>query len=110
MPIFDQGYQHWKGHLSGHAWRWLAVTRHGVRIGMQGRVFRAVLLVSLLPAVCLATALCLWGLAERKSDLVRRSFNFSSVLRFSVRVSWTIRDITASRFGPCVTTSFSPSS
>ena len=33
MPIFDQGYQHWTGHLSGHAWRWLAITRHGVRVG-----------------------------------------------------------------------------
>ena len=37
MPIFDQGYQHWSGQLSGHAWRWLAITRHGVRIGMQSR-------------------------------------------------------------------------
>jgi ABC-2 type transport system permease protein len=76
MPIFDQGYQHWKGHLSGHAWRWLAITRHGVRIGMQGRIFRAVLLFSLLPAVVLATALCLWGLAERKSDLVTTIVQF----------------------------------
>ncbi len=70
MPIFDQGYQHWKGPLSSHAWRWWAITRHGVRIGFQGRVFRIVLLVALLPAVALATALCLWGLIERKSDLV----------------------------------------
>src|ERR1700722_6170644 len=70
MPIFDQGYQHWKGPLSSHAWRWLAITRHGVRIGLQGRVFRIMLLVALLPAVALATALCLWGLIERKSDLV----------------------------------------
>jgi hypothetical protein len=31
MPIFDQGYQHWSGALSGHAWRWLVITRHGVR-------------------------------------------------------------------------------
>ena len=29
MPIFDQGYQHWKGALWGHAWRWLAISRHG---------------------------------------------------------------------------------
>jgi ABC-2 type transport system permease protein len=76
MPIFDQGYQHWKGHLSGHAWRWLAITRHGVRIGMQGRLFRMVLLVSLFPAVALATALCLWGLVERKSDLVTTIVQF----------------------------------
>ena len=33
MPIFDQGYQHWSGKLWGHGWRWLAITRHGVRIG-----------------------------------------------------------------------------
>ncbi|HXY33199.1 MAG TPA: ABC transporter permease subunit [Planctomycetaceae bacterium] len=76
MPIFDQGYQHWKGQLSGHAWRWLAITRHGVRIGMQGRVFRAVLLVSLLPAMALATALCIWGLVERRSDLVSTIVQF----------------------------------
>src|SRR5580692_2495605 len=53
MPIFDQGYQHWKGQLSGHGWRWLAIARHGVRIGLQGRVFRIVLLISLLPAIVL---------------------------------------------------------
>jgi ABC-2 type transport system permease protein len=70
MPIFDQGYQHWKGHLSGHGWRWLAIARHGVRIGMQGRVFRIVLLIALLPAIVLAAVLSLWSLVERKSDLV----------------------------------------
>ena len=32
MPIFDQGYQHWSGTLSGHSWRWLTITRHGVRV------------------------------------------------------------------------------
>ena len=34
VPIFDQGYQHWNGTLTSHAWRWLAITRHGVRVGM----------------------------------------------------------------------------
>ncbi len=38
MPIFDQGYQHWTGELTGHAWRWLAITRHGVRVGMKNRL------------------------------------------------------------------------
>jgi ABC-2 type transport system permease protein len=70
MPIFDQGYQHWKGHLSGHAWRWLTIARHGVRVGFQSRLFRIVLLLSLLPATVLATVLCLWGLIERQSNLV----------------------------------------
>jgi ABC-2 type transport system permease protein len=31
MPIFDQGYQHWQGELSGHWWRWWTITRRGVR-------------------------------------------------------------------------------
>jgi ABC-2 type transport system permease protein len=70
MPIFDQGYQHWQGQLSGHAWRWLAIARHGVRIGLRGRIFRLALLLSFLPAIGLAVALCVWGLIERQSDFV----------------------------------------
>ena len=37
MPILDQGYQHWKGSLRGHAWRWLAITRQGVRAQLKNR-------------------------------------------------------------------------
>lgn len=76
MPLFDQGYQHWTGPLSGHAWRWLAITRHGVRVGLKSRVVRLVLFVSWLPAVALAVVLCLWGLLERKSDLVTPYLQF----------------------------------
>ena len=47
MPIFDQGYQHWSGTLSGHAWRWLAITRHGVRVALTNRWLRIALLVVL---------------------------------------------------------------
>jgi ABC-2 type transport system permease protein len=72
MPIFDQGYQHWSGTLSGHAWRWLAITRHGVRVGVRegkaGRTLRVVLLISWLPALVLAAVLCLWGLLERDPE------------------------------------------
>jgi ABC-2 type transport system permease protein len=71
MPIFDQGYQHWSGELAGHGWRWLAITRHGVRIGMKNRLLRIALLVAWLPAVVLAFFLCVWGLVEQKSDLVQ---------------------------------------
>ena len=76
MPIFDQGYQHWNGTLSGHAWRWLAITRHGVRIGMKMRSLRFVLLLSLLPAMTLAAAIATWGLIERKSVLVQMIAGF----------------------------------
>jgi ABC-2 type transport system permease protein len=70
MPIFDQGYQHWSGELSGHAWRWLAVTRHGVRVAWSNPWNRIVLWISLLPAIVLAIVLCIWSLLERQSELI----------------------------------------
>src|SRR5262245_43641853 len=69
MPIFDQGYQHWSGELSGHAWRWLAITRHGVRIGMKNWLLRIAVMLAWLPAIGLAFMLCVWGLLEQKSPL-----------------------------------------
>jgi ABC-2 type transport system permease protein len=70
MPIFDQGYQHWSGELSGHTWRWLAVTRHGVRVALANRWVRGVLAISMLPAILLAFVLCIWSLLERQSELI----------------------------------------
>jgi ABC-2 type transport system permease protein len=70
MPIFDQGYQHWSGQLSGHAWRPLAIARRGVKVALQGRFVRLAILGSWLPALLLAFVLCMWGLVERQSDLV----------------------------------------
>jgi ABC-2 type transport system permease protein len=71
MPIFDQGYQHWSGTLSGHAWRWLAITRHGIRVALTNRWLRIALLISWLPAIALATTVCFWGLLERQSELIQ---------------------------------------
>lgn len=70
MPIFDQGYQHWQGRLSGHAWRWLAVARHGARAQLKGRILKLLLLVAWLPALALVVALALWGLLEQQSESV----------------------------------------
>src|SRR6266851_4500848 len=70
MPIFDQGYQHWKGPLSGHAWRWLAVARHGVRTQLKSRIVRLLLLISWLPAIALIVVLSLWGLLEQRVESV----------------------------------------
>jgi ABC-type transport system involved in multi-copper enzyme maturation permease subunit len=67
MPIFDQGYQHWQGPLSGHAWRWWAIARNGTRVQTQNRLTRFLLLVSWLPAIALVVAVALWGLVEQKS-------------------------------------------
>ncbi len=71
MPIFDQGYQHWSGTLTGHGWRGLTIARHGVRVGNKNRLVRVLLLVSWLPALVLAGSLCIWGLLERGSSLLR---------------------------------------
>jgi ABC-2 type transport system permease protein len=70
MPVFDQGYQHWSGTLSGHAWRWLTVARHGVRVGMKNIFLRLFIIASWLPAAFMAFILCAWGLLEHKSPLV----------------------------------------
>ena len=81
MPIFDQGYQHWSGQLSGHAWRWLAITRHGVRTGMKIRIMRLFLFLAWMPALALVFTLCIWGLLERKSDLMAPIMQFLSFMR-----------------------------
>lgn len=70
MPIFDQGYQHWSGHLTGHAWRWLAITRRGVRTALQGWPVRIALVLSWVPALVLTFVLCMWGLVERQSETI----------------------------------------
>lgn len=70
MPIFDQGYQHWKGTLSGRAWRWMAIARQGLRGQLKGWVVRILLLTAWLPALVLVVALALWGLMEQGSEQV----------------------------------------
>jgi ABC-2 type transport system permease protein len=70
MPIFDQGYQHWTGPLSGHAWRWLTIARHGVRVQAGNRWVRMCLILAMLPAVVLSLVLILWGLFEQQSPMV----------------------------------------
>ena len=65
MPIFDQGYQHWKGPLSGHAWRWLAISRHGLRTQLKGRYVRLLLILAWMPALVLVSVLAVWGLFEQ---------------------------------------------
>jgi ABC-2 type transport system permease protein len=70
MPIFDQGYQHWTGKLSSHAWRWLTITRHGVRGQLKNRWTIYILLMGFAPALVLAGFLVLWGLLEQRSPLI----------------------------------------
>lgn len=74
MPILDQGYQHWKGTLRGHSWRWLAITRQGIRAQLRNRWVWAVLAFACFPAILLSGFLMLWGLFEQKSSLLAPLF------------------------------------
>ena len=70
MPILDQGYQHWDGKLTGHAFRWLAITRNGVKAQFKNRWLITTLIGALGPALLLAAFLVLWGLFEQKSAIL----------------------------------------
>jgi len=70
MPIFDQGYQHWEGKLSSHAWRWLTISARGAHSQFKSRWVRLAILGAWIPAAVLATFLIAWGLIEQKSKLI----------------------------------------
>jgi ABC-2 type transport system permease protein len=97
MPIFDQGYQHWKGTLTSHAWRWLTITQYGVRAQLRNPLVWLVMLAAWVPAIGLWVILVFWGLLEQKSDFIQpvvNLLNLSPELRdgargFRVPV-WTI--------------------
>jgi ABC-type transport system involved in multi-copper enzyme maturation permease subunit len=95
MPIFDQGYQHWEGPLSGHGWRWLAIAQHGVRVQLKNRILRLLFLVAWLPAIALIAAVAIWGLVEQgnQSVLPLVSFFPPAMLRDPVAyrgAAWTL--------------------
>lgn len=70
MPVFDQGYQHWDGALSGNLWRWWAITRRGVKAQLKNRWVISTLILAWLPALVLTAVLAIWGLIEQKSTLI----------------------------------------
>lgn len=71
MPIFDQGYQHWHGTLSSHAWRWLTITREGVRAQFRKKGTKWTVITAFAPCLLLAGFLILWGLLEQGSSLLQ---------------------------------------
>ncbi len=70
MPIFDQGYQHWKGTLQGQVWRWLPITLHGARAQLKNRWVRIGGFLALFPALLLSGFLAIWSLFEKNSSLL----------------------------------------
>jgi ABC-2 type transport system permease protein len=76
MPIFDQGYQHWKGALAGRFWRCLAISRQGIREQLKGSIslIRILLIAAWIPALALVTAVALWGMIEQGSETILKMF------------------------------------
>jgi ABC-2 type transport system permease protein len=70
MPIFDQGYQHWKGAIAGRVWRWAAITRQGLRVQVKSTrsYVRLLLFAAWMPALTLVAAMAAWGLIEQGSE------------------------------------------
>ncbi len=71
MPIFDQGYQHWQGHLSGRGLHWWAITWRGVRTLFRSRWIRVAVIFSLSPCLALAAVLVLWGMIENRVSFIQ---------------------------------------
>ena len=61
MPVFEQGYKHWEGDLSGHLWRWWTIARQGIRVALQGWMLRILTMLAMTPAVALVGVFVLWG-------------------------------------------------
>jgi len=70
MPIFDQGYRHWEGELSGHALRWWVITRRGALAQIKNKWVILTILSAWMFGLALAGCVILWGLIEQRSDLV----------------------------------------
>ncbi len=71
MPIFDQGYQHWHGTTRGHFWRFLAISRQGVRSKLKGGFTRLIMIAAWLPAIALVSLMAVWGLVEQQAEVVQ---------------------------------------
>ena len=70
MPIFDQGYRHWQGHLSGRSWRWWTITRRGALLQLKNRWVIMAILAAWAPAISLAALLFVWALFEQRSTFL----------------------------------------
>lgn len=77
MPIFDQGYTHWKGEIGSFAWRWTAVARRGILAQLRGKWIRMAMVMAAFPALILVGALVIWALIEQNFPIptfLRESF------------------------------------
>ncbi|HMO35873.1 MAG TPA: hypothetical protein PKA06_07520, partial [Gemmatales bacterium] len=76
MPIFEQGYQHWNGKLHGQAWRWWAISWHGVRMQLRSTLTRTVLALCIGPAFGIAAFMILWSLFEQGNAYIKPIMGF----------------------------------
>ncbi|HMP60774.1 MAG TPA: hypothetical protein PKD86_15620 [Gemmatales bacterium] len=71
MPIFDQGYQHWRGTVGRRTPGWGAITWQGVKVQIQSRWVKILLAMSVAPSLALAAFLIFWGLVEQQSSFIQ---------------------------------------
>lgn len=64
MPVYDQGYRHWEGHLSGHALRWLTITVSGIRNLLRNKWMVVLCGISMLPFIAFSFAAYVRGVAS----------------------------------------------
>src|SRR5436305_10601450 len=76
MPIFDQGYQHWNGTLSGHTWRWWTIARRGLQVQGRGTFALIITAMAAIPAIGLSIVLVFWGLFEQKAEIIQPIVQF----------------------------------
>ncbi len=68
--------------LSGHAWRWLTITRHGIRVGMKNRYCATILIAAWVPALALVVDAVPVGIGGTEIE-PRRRLSSSSWTFFS---------------------------
>jgi ABC-2 type transport system permease protein len=49
MPIHDLSYRHWSGDWTSHPYRWWVITRQGIGLLIQKKLFLALVILSALP-------------------------------------------------------------
>jgi len=76
MPIFDQGYQHWTGHLASQLWRWWAITRQGLRAQFKSKMTRWWVIVCFAPALTLVGVMIIWSLFEQGNQSIQFLLQF----------------------------------
>jgi ABC-2 type transport system permease protein len=71
MPIHDLGYRHWAGEWTSHPYRWWVITRQGIGLLAGKKLFRALLLLSMIPFVVRAVLIYISTLIPQNAPFLK---------------------------------------